>query len=225
MRQFFPSVDHAILRRNLWQKVNDPQVRWLINQILAGGASVLRDEYDMVWFPGDDLLAVHRPRGLPIGNLTSQFWANCYLNPFDHFVQRQLHCPAYLRFVDDFLLFSDDKAQLWAWKTAVEQRMAQLRLTIHPRAQPHAVGKGVSFLGFRVFPGQRRLKRRKGIHFRRKFHRQLQAYADGDITLEQLSASVKGWVNHARYGNTVGLRKAVLSRQLIQPPGSNSHPD
>ena len=69
----------------------------------------------MVYFPGDDLLAALRPRGLPIGNLTSQFWANGYLNPFDHFVKRELRCPAYLRYVDDFLLFGDDKASLWRW--------------------------------------------------------------------------------------------------------------
>ena len=218
VRQFFPSVDHAVLRAILWRKVDDPQVRWLIDQILAGGAPVLRDEYDMVWFPGDDLLAVHRPRGLPIGNLTSQFWANCYLNPFDHFEQRELHCPAFLRFVDDFLLFGDDKAQLWAWKSAVEQRLATLRLTIHPQAQPHAASKGIPFLGFQIFPERRRLKQRKGIHFRRKFQRLVQAYAGGAITLEQLTASVQGWVNHARYGNTIGLRKAVLTQQVIPPP-------
>ncbi|MBK9230446.1 MAG: RNA-directed DNA polymerase, partial [Anaerolineae bacterium] len=53
------------------------------------------------------------------GNLTSQFWANCYLNEFDHFVTRELGCAAYLRFVDDFLLFADDKRTLWAWKQAV----------------------------------------------------------------------------------------------------------
>lgn len=73
VRQFFPSLDHAVLRQTLWRKVADPQVRWLIDQILASGAGVLQEEYEMVWFPGDDLLAAARARGLPIGNLTSQF--------------------------------------------------------------------------------------------------------------------------------------------------------
>ena len=49
----------------------------------------------------------------------SQFWANVYLNELDQFVKRELHCPAYLRYVDDFLLFADDKRQLWAWKEAI----------------------------------------------------------------------------------------------------------
>lgn len=218
VRQFFPSLDHAVLRRTLWRKVTDPQMRWLTDQILAGGAEILRDEYEMVWFPGDDLLAVHRPRGLPIGNLTSQFWANCYLNPFDHFVQRELRCPAYLRYVDDMVFFSSDKAQLWAWRENIIERLARCRLTIHPMAQPHAVSKGVSFLGFRVFPDRRRLKRRKGIHFRRKLQQQVAAYADGAVSLADLTATVQGWVNHTRYGNTLGLRKAVLTSVVIRPP-------
>lgn len=69
----------------------------------------------MVWFPGDDLLApAERRRGLPIGNLTSQFWANVYLNRFDHFIKETLGAPGYIRYVDDFVLFSDSPAQLAA---------------------------------------------------------------------------------------------------------------
>ncbi len=108
----FPASTTRILAGILGRKVRDPDVLWLIDQILESGEGVLSEEYEMVWFPGDDLLAANRPRGLPIGNLTSQFWANCYLNPFDHFVKRELRCPAYLRYVDDFLLFGDDKRQL-----------------------------------------------------------------------------------------------------------------
>jgi hypothetical protein len=67
---------------------------------------------------------------LPIGNLTSQFWANCYLNPFDHFVKRELRCKGYLRYVDDFLLLADDKATLWAWRETLIERLAQYRLSV-----------------------------------------------------------------------------------------------
>ena len=97
------------MRRHLARKIQDEDVLWLIDQILASGQGVLSEQYEMLWFAGDDLLAVHRPRGLPIGNLTSQFWANCYLNPFDHFVKRELNCQGLVRYVDDFLLFADDK--------------------------------------------------------------------------------------------------------------------
>ncbi len=151
----FQSIDHAILRGILARKLHDPGVVWLIDRILESGAGVLSEEYEMVYFPGDDLFAANRPRGLPIGNLTSQFWANCYLNPFDHFVKRELRCPAYLRYVDDLLLFGDDKGQLWDWKAAAVERLAGLRLTIHDEcAQVRPTTEGIPFLGFVVYPRQ-----------------------------------------------------------------------
>ena len=73
-------------------------------------------------------------------------------NAFDHFVKRELRCPSYLRYVDDFLLFSDDKQQLWDWKQAIERSLAGLRLTIHPGAHPMPVEEGFPFLGFYDFP-------------------------------------------------------------------------
>ena len=214
LRQFFPSIDHAIMRTTLARKIADDGVLWLIDRILESGRGVLSEVYDMVYFPGDDLFAALRPRGLPIGNLTSQFWANVYLNPFDHFVKRTLRCQGYVRYVDDMLLFAADKATLWQWKAALQERLATLRLTIHPGAHPRPVDEGIPFLGFTVFPQRRRLKRRKGIHFQRRFWALCTAYSAGDMPLTRVTASVRAWVNHVRYGNTVGLRKAVLRYPL-----------
>jgi RNA-directed DNA polymerase len=101
VRHFFPSIDHAILRDILARKIADDDILWLIDRILISGENVHAEAYEVEWFPGDDLLAATRPRGLPIGNLTSQFWANCYLNPIDHFIKRELKCKGYVRFVDD----------------------------------------------------------------------------------------------------------------------------
>ncbi|NIA29056.1 MAG: hypothetical protein GWP06_03975 [Actinobacteria bacterium] len=109
VEQFFPAIDHQVLYSIIAAKIKDADILWLIKKILQSGVDVLSEEYEMSYFPGDDLFAPLRPRGLPIGNLTSQFWANCFLNPFDHFVKRELRCPAYLRYVDDFLLFSNSK--------------------------------------------------------------------------------------------------------------------
>ena len=223
VRQFFPSIDLTILQATLRRKVRDQDIQWLISQIVTSGVGVLSDEYEMVYFPGDDLLAATRARGLPIGNLTSQFWANCYLSSFDHFIQRELRCPAYLRYVDDFVLFGDDVTQLWGWKAAVIERLAGLRLTIHEEnAQIHPVTEGIPFLGFTVFPQRRRLKRRKGIAFCRRLRTLAECYADGEITLDQMSASVRSWTNHVRYGNTVGLRESVLASVPLRPPRRRS---
>jgi len=215
VKQFFPSLDLAILRGTLARKLADPDVLWLIDGILTSGIGVLAEEYQMEWFPGDDLLAATRPRGLPIGNLTSQFWANCYLNPVDHFIKRELRCPGYVRYVDDFLLFADDKPTLWAWREAVVDHLAELRLTIHPGAHPQLVTEGIPFLGFIVYPTHRRLKPRKVIHFRRKLHAELRAYRSGKLPAEKVTASVLGWINHVRYGDTWGLRRAVLQDVVL----------
>lgn len=218
LRQFFPSIDHEILRHTLAKKIADPDVLRLIGLILGSGRGVLSEQYDMFWFPGDDLFAALRPRGLPIGNLTSQFWANCHLNPFDHFVQRELRCTAYVRYVDDFLLFADEKRVLWEWKAAIVARLARLRLTIHPHAQPRPVGEGIPFLGFIVWPHRRRLKRRKGIHFRRKLRGLARGVESGEVSLAEFAACLRSWVNHVRYANTVGLRKALLGSLRLKPP-------
>jgi retron-type reverse transcriptase len=215
IRQFFPSVDHEILRQTLYRKAPDERVRWLISEILLSGKDVLAEQYEMVYYSGDDLFAVNRHRGLPIGNLTSQFWANCYMNPFDHFVKRELRCRAYLRYVDDFILFGQSKALLWRWKAELESRLEKLRLTIHPGATPKPVSEGIPFLGFITFPEHRRLKRRKGILMRRKLRLLRTSLLNGHHTSEQLHASIQGWVNHVRYGNTIGLRKATLKEPVM----------
>ena len=215
VRQFFPSLDHDILRQILSRKIADADVLWLIDQIITSGVGVLSEQYEMRWFPGDNLLAAFRPRGLPIGNLTSQFWANCYLNPFDQFVKRELHCPAYVRYVDDFLLFAPDKTTLWTWHEAIMAKLSELRLTIHPGAHPRPVTEGIPFLGFVVYPTHRLVKRRKVVHFRRRLGHLYHAYLTNEVTQEQMKATVQGWINHVRYGDTWGLRQAVLQPLIL----------
>ena len=167
----------------------------------------------MVWFPGDDLLAACRPRGLPIGNLTSQFWSNCYLHPLDLFIKRELGCRGYLRYVDDMALFADSKAQLWAWKQAIVERLAALRLTIHEgSAQVAPVSAGIPWLGFVVYPTHRRLKSRKAVAATRRLSQRFDAWRRGDISFGEFDASVQGWINHVRYADSWGLREHVLKR-------------
>jgi RNA-directed DNA polymerase len=213
--QFFPSVDHAILRDILFKAIGCEQTRRLINQVLESGAGVLTREYDMVWFDGDDLLAALRPRGLPIGNLTSQFWANVYLNELDQFIKRQLKCRAYVRYVDDLLLFSDSKRTLWDWKQGIAEFLPRLRLTMHARSSTvYPVRHGIPFLGFVTYPTHRLLKRRNGIAFQRRLKAQLRQLAAGEIDDEDVVTSVRSWAAHAAHGNTYGLRRALIGGQV-----------
>ncbi len=207
----FPSIDHEILMRRLAAVIDDRQVLSLCRLILASGDRVLDQEYSMVYFPGDDLFAINRPRGLPIGNLTSQFWSNCYLNALDQFVKRELRCPAYLRYVDDLALFGDNKRQLWEWKKTVIERLASLRLTVHEAAaQVQPCATGIPWLGFLVWPDYRRVKARNTRNATRRLGLLYGRYREGSITFAELDASVQGWVNHVRYADTWGLRRHLL---------------
>jgi RNA-directed DNA polymerase len=219
--QFFPSIDLAMLRRNLARVVRDDGVLWLCDLILQGGAHELVDQYTLVLFPGDDPAeAAARPRGLPIGNQTSQFWANCYLNPLDQFVKSELRCPAYLRYVDDFLLFSDDVQQLYHWKAAIMTFLAiRLRLTLHEHESAVIpVEAGIPFLGFTVFPDHRRLRRRNGVGFARRLRGMVAAYAAGTLTPQEVTPRVQGWIAHAAHGDTWGLRRALLQQGIFVAP-------
>lgn len=173
IRKFFPSVDHAILKQELRWKIRCPRTLWLCDLIIDNSNP---QEEHAAWFPGDDdlLASAERRRGLPIGNLTSQFWANVYLNRFDHWVKESLGAPGYVRYVDDFVLFGDDKAQLSAFRAALTERLAGLRLLPHPdKTHIHATARGVPFLGFRAWPCHRVLLKAKSRRFERFLRKKL----------------------------------------------------
>lgn len=210
--KYFPSIDHQILRTLLARHLADSQTLWLIDQILASGAGLQTDAAPVVYLPGDDLFAALRPRSLPIGNLTSQFWANIYLHQLDLFVKQELRCPAYLRYMDDFILFSNDKAQLHAWHQAIHDFLAVwLRLTLHPRKSvvfPTRVG--LDFCGFRLFSTHRRLRRSSLRRFVHRLRRQRNAYRQGQLSLSDWQTSLRCWIAHAAHGDTWRLRRRLF---------------
>lgn len=213
----FPSIDHQILIDLLFREIQDENLRGLVKTIISSGVGVLDDEYPMTLFPGDDLLDLARPTGLPIGNLSSQFWSNCYLNGFDHYAKRDLHCTGYLRYVDDMAFFSNSKTELWDWKHAVINRLATLRLSVHPRAQLYPTSNGVPWLGFIVYPTHRKVKARKVRDFNRHLTQRWDDFCAGTITFAEFDTSVQGWINHVGFADTWGLRKHVLGRPLRRP--------
>ena len=108
--------------------------------------------------PGDDLFApFERRRGLPIGNLTSQFFANVYLDGFDHFCKEVLHAKGYLRYVDDFALFHDDPGVLADWQRRIDRYLEGRCLKLHPRKTYITETSALApFLGYVLLPGGRR---------------------------------------------------------------------
>jgi retron-type reverse transcriptase len=212
--KFFPSVDHAILKRLLRSRIRDLDVLWLCDSIIDASNA---QEAVLQYFPGDDLLSpLERRRGLPIGNMTSQFWANVYLHGLDNFVKRGLRVPGYLRYVDDFLLFGDDKASLVNARERLKEFLAGLRLRIHERrAQVRPTHRPTRFLGYRCWPTYRFLTKEGIRRFRRRGRLLQRLYASGRISWDYVKLRLAAWNAHAATADCRALRRRVLGRLVF----------
>ncbi len=207
----FANIDHQILVQQLKPLLHDGDVAALVSLILAGGETA-SEQVAASYFAGDDLLAALRPRGLPIGNLTSQLWSNRYLHSLDALVRRDLRCRAYLRYADDFALFSDNKDELHDWNVRVEMHLMGLRLKCHGQsAQLQRVVDGAPWLGFVVFPQHRLLKSRCVVRSTRSLNGAYYQWKSGAEGFSFFNTRVQGWINHATVGDTWGLRRYMLA--------------
>ena len=213
--RYFPSIDHEILKRKLRRYIKDHRVLRLLDLIIDGSP----DEPGMLtYFAGDDLLTpLARRVGIPIGNLTSQFFANLFLNDLDHFVKQQLGCRAYLRYVDDMVVLGNDKRRLWTIRGRVEEHLAHARLRLHPnKVHVTRTIHGVDLLGYRVFPDFRRLRDDNGHRFARKLRKFASGYAKGRILWEDIDPVVQSWIGHAAHADTSGLRARIFSQTIFR---------
>ncbi len=217
VRKYFPSIDHSILKENLRQKIKCPDTLWLIDAIIDGSNP---QGGDVEYFPGDDLLTpVQRRKGLPIGNLTSQFFANIYLNGFDHFVKEQLKARKYLRYVDDFALFSEDWGFLTDARAAIEAYLATMRLMLHPRkSQLFETRFGANFVGFRVLPGYIRVRNDNLNRARHRCRRLQYDYHAGKVSLPDVVQRLRSWEALLFHGDTEGLRRDIFKHLIFKPP-------
>ncbi|MFM7366929.1 MAG: RNA-directed DNA polymerase, partial [Sphaerospermopsis kisseleviana] len=193
IRKYFPSIDHEILKSLIRRKIKCADTLWLIDKIIDNSN---QQESVIDYFPGDDLLSpLARNRGLPIGNLTSQFMANVYLNSFDHFIKEQLKCQKYIRYVDDFVLFADDKIFLENARLSIEEYLASLRLKIHPiKSQLFATEYGANFVGFRVLPHQIRVRNDRLRQGKARIKRIISEYPVS--AEERIQKSLQSWFAH-----------------------------
>jgi retron-type reverse transcriptase len=135
-----------------------------------------------------------------------------YLNGFDHFIKEQLKVAKYVRYVDDFALFSNNRQVLQAARIALEEYLATLRIKIHPvKSQLFETKHGASFLGFRVLPRQIRVRVENLRRARRRL-RQLQTdYAERRRSLGEVTHPLRSWVAHLEHGNTWRLREQIFA--------------
>jgi len=236
VKSYFASIDHEVLKEIVRRYVADERVVWLLEMIIdstaylagRGGAA---DGVTSFVAPECEQLVLAlgldpepqtggRLRGLPLGNLTSQFFANLYLNELDQYVKHTLKVRRYVRYMDDMLLFADDKAVLCEWERAVRTfARERLRLELHPGGGAQAVRHGVGFLGFRLFPGRRRLKQKSVTRFIRRMNQyatewlELEGEPQKRAELERtVGQSAQSFNAHALNGDTWRLRQRLYGR-------------
>lgn len=209
--RFFPAIDHQILKRDFRRRIKCVKTLALMDVIVDG--SNLQEPVE-IHFPGDDLLTpFERRRGLPIGNLMSQFSANLYMNPLDHFATEVLRAP-YLRYVDDFALFHDDLTVLELWRSEIESFLVGRRLKLHPRKTHMTDTTAPSqFLGFTLHRnGKRSLPDESIDRFKRRMRVLRNKIKVGSISVEDAQIKVDAWIAHSQHGHARGLNRALLGK-------------
>ncbi len=219
--RYFPAIDHAVLKQAFRRRISCARTLALLDLIVD--ASNAQEPVNL-YFPGDDLFAPFaRRRGLPIGNLTSQFFANLYLDGFDHYVTEVLRAP-YVRYVDDFALFHDDPAVLTDWRSRIDSYLERRRLRLHP-SKTHLAPTAQSspFLGFVLHAdGGRSLPDDNVDRFRNRLRGLRDQFGAGTIGLGDVEPRVRAWIAHASNAQTWRLRQSIFGEGRFDPRRSEA---
>lgn len=222
IRKYFQSIDHEILIGMLSAKIKCERTLWLIREIIG-----TRQDHSFIFhFPGDDLFSpLLRKKGIPIGNLTSQFFANVYLNGFDHFVKEELRCEHYIRYVDDFVVLENSRDRLHGILKDITEYLDSLRLKLHARkCRIYRTEEGVRFLGYRMFPTHRLLRKDNALRMRRRLKQFERLYSEGAIAFGKIDRSIQSWIGHASHADTFRLRERLFDGVVFQRGGAKGPP-
>jgi RNA-directed DNA polymerase len=213
VRKFFPSIDHVLLKTTFRRLLKDRRLLELLDAIVDGSNE---QEPVQEWFAGDDLWTPQqRRRGLPIANLTSQWFANWYLNELDHVLSGRPGLGGYVRYCDDFVLLGDDRGRLRALAEEIALSLAGKRLRMH-QANPAVIPSrcGLTFVGYRSWASHRVLRKANLRRFRRRLRWLQRACGRGWIDGQQLGPRLASWIAHARQADSEHLLER-LSRDWV----------
>lgn len=207
IKKFFDSVDHEILLSIIEKRVKDKDVLWLVREII--------ESYETA-----------SGRGIPIGNLTSQLFANVYLNELDLFVKHQMRIKHYLRYTDDFIILSKDRSYLYHCTSTLKQFLNEsLKLELHPnKTVVRRLEWGIDFLGYVALPHYEVLRTKTKRRIFRQIEKKIMSYKFGNIdgnTLNQTLASYFGVLKHADAYKLENLLKNNISYWLTSCPELN----
>lgn len=194
IRHYFDEVDHALLLSILQKKIKDPRVLWLVKRILGN--------YSM-----------QSGKGMPLGNLTSQFFANVYLNELDQFVKHQLRAKYYIRYVDDFVIFHHSREELKRIFQEISLFLQEkLALELHPtKSCIIPLYRGTEFLGLKLFLHHKLIKLKNMRKFYRKFQELCGEYHHGAVTYDQAYEFIEGWMAYAKNADTYNKRQRIAT--------------
>ena len=196
IKKYFPSINHDILKRLLKMRIEDRDLLWLLDEIIDSAKQLVISDLQFT------------EKGLPIGNLTSQFFANLCLNELDYFIKFDLRVRFYLRYMDDFLIFGNDKKGLLEIKEKIRDFLKErLDLDMHEgKSQVYKTKNGIKFLGFRIFKDYRRLASDNTRRFRKRLKKFAYLFANGKMPANEIFDSIRCWVAHSKYASTKKLR-------------------
>ena len=212
--KFFPSLDRDIVKRCVSRVIDDQRFLRVIDLVVDRGN---QQEPVVAWFAGDDLYSpLQRRLGLPIGNLTSQFLANVVLDRLDHFVMDEFGFGDYVRYCDDFLVFHDDKDELWRLRDRIVAKLAELHLRLHPqKGGVHACNGVVPFLGFAIDDGRTTLLGASVRRATRRLRTMARLVKEGRLGADVLDRSQRAWLAHANHADRKGVVRVVLGAKLL----------
>jgi RNA-directed DNA polymerase len=194
IRKYFDSIDQEVLRGLLRRRFKDVRLMEVFDRILATYQTA----------PG---------RGLPIGNLTSQHFANYYLAPLDRFLKEGLQCRSYVRYMDDFVVWGETAAELReVWRQVEAMLAAELKLELKFNVMLNRTECGMDFLGYRIFPDDLRLAKRSKRRFASKFRAYEREHRDGvwsELELQQRMTSLIAFTLPCR---SRGFRRNMIER-------------
>ncbi|MEJ5227171.1 reverse transcriptase/maturase family protein [Thermodesulfovibrio sp.] len=188
--KYFPSIDHEVLKRIIRRTIRCKKTLQVLDEIIDSTPGL---------------------KGIPLGNLTSQLFANIYLNELDHFIKEKLRVKFYIRYMDDFVILYNDKKQLHKWRVEIERFLNErLLLTLNPKTSVFPIARGIDFLGYRTWPTHKLLRKRSVIKMKRKLKKLSRLYSEGKIGLDKIRCVIASWLGHAKHANSYRVIQRVL---------------
>lgn len=195
--KYFPSIDHTVLKKLIRKRIRCKDTLNLI--------------YEIIDKAGNNC-------GMPIGNLTSQLFANVYLNQLDHFVKNILRVKYYIRYMDDFVILSNDKKYLNQILVMIQIFLQkELKLILNGKTQVFLVKqRSVDFLGYRIWSTHRLLRKCNVKRAKRRFKKFQKLYKERILNIKDIEPSIMSWLGHVKWADSYRLRKKIFDELVFQ---------